>query len=53
MEPVDLKQIWACEGCGCAYLGASPPDKCDMCDHAYFENLKDLSEEDASKAVIH
>ena len=53
MEPVDLKKIWACEGCGCAFLGESPPDKCDMCDHEYFENLKDLGDERPASAVLH
>jgi rubrerythrin len=47
MKP--FEELWQCEGCGLVWEGVNPPDKCDMCDHEYFENMADLEEERAGK----
>ena len=45
------REIWLCEGCGVAYVGVSPPDKCDVCDHEFFENIADMEEEQKHVAL--
>jgi rubrerythrin len=45
VEPADLKELWGCEGCGCVFQGVSPPDRCEVCEHEFFESVFDAARE--------
>lgn len=49
-KPYDPKHGWLCESCGHYHEGENPPDECDFCGYAFFENLADRLEAAGTEA---